>query len=103
MTELGLISIGVVLTLCGIKLLALIERDEVRRRRLLAESVLRRHGMTAEPYVASAGITDRELAEALDVFAASGCVVVDHCGTIVGDLCQRVSAGRHLLIVSRQK
>lgn len=103
MNELGLIAIGVMLTLGCLKVLALIERDEDRRRRQQAEAVLRRHGMTAEMYLASAGVGDPELADALDLVAATGHIVTDHCGALVGDLCQRAGAGRHLVVVSRPK
>ena len=103
MNELGLIAIGVVLTLGGLKVLALIERDEDRRRRQQAEAVLRRNGMTAEMYLASAGVGDPELADALDLVGANGLIVTDHCGALVGDLCQRAGAGRHMVVVSRPK
>lgn len=103
MNELGLIAIGVMLTFGGLKILALIERDEDRRRRQLAEAVLRRHGMAVELYVASSGVTDPELADAVDLVAAPGHIVIDHCGGLVGDLCQRASTSRHMGIVSRPK
>jgi hypothetical protein len=103
MNELGLIAIGVMLTLGALKVLARIERDEDRRRRQLAEAVLRRHGMASELYVASSGVGDPELADALDLVAVGGHIVIDNCGGVVGDLCQRASSGRHLLIVSRPK
>lgn len=88
MNELGLIAIGVMLTLGGLKILQLIERDEDRRRRQQAEAVLRRHGMMAQMYLASAGVGDPELADALDLVAGTGRIVTDHCGKLLGDLCQ---------------
>lgn len=101
MDELGLIAIGVVLTLGALKFFRRIERDEQRRCRQLAESVLRRHGMTCVRYLASCGTTDPELTEALDLVAASGHIVINHCGAVVGDLCQRSGIGHDQLIVAR--
>jgi hypothetical protein len=100
MNELGLVAIGVVLTLaCGWSM-CWIDRDEARRRRQLADAILRRHGMAAELYVASAGISDPELAGALDELANRGYIVVDDKDCVIGDLCPRTRRGHQLRIVS---
>ncbi|NHZ99045.1 hypothetical protein [Massilia sp. CCM 8734] len=98
MNELGFIAIGVMLTLGCLRILAAIERDEERRRRQQAEAVLRRHGMSIEMYLASAGVSDPELADALDHVGATGHIVTDHCGSPVGDLCRCAGTGRPLLV-----
>lgn len=99
MGELGLIGIGVLLSFCGLRLWQWIERDEARRRALAVEAVLRRHGLTTELYVASAGVEDRELAEALDASASAGRIVIDARGKVVGSLCPQTRGGHRLCVV----
>lgn len=102
MTELGLVCIGVLLTLAVLGVLRWIDRDERHRRRSMAAAVLKRHGLCTEQYVASAEIQDKELGEALDEFSGRGYIVLDDKGCVVGALCpQQIKARRYLRVVAQ--
>jgi hypothetical protein len=100
MNELGLICIGVLLALALTTTLRWIDRDEARRRRSMADAILRRHGFTSERYVASSGVCDAELSAALEEFGGCGHIVLDGRGEVVGALCRRVKHKRYLRVVS---
>lgn len=87
MNELGLVCIGVLLTLAFGAGIWWIEQDELRQRRGKADAILRRHGMRAERYIASIGEADIELRNALVEFERSGMIVLDSKGVVVGAIC----------------
>lgn len=68
-------------------------------RRKSAESILKRNGLSAELYLATIGIEDRELRNSMDYFAFRGFLIMDRKDEIVGRLCPRVKAGPHLRLV----
>lgn len=100
MNELGLVCLGVLLALACMGAIRCIDRAELRRRRVLADAVLRRHGLSFEQYIASAGELDGELVSALDEFGRSGHIVLDAKGEVVGALCPTVKSKRYLQVVA---
>jgi hypothetical protein len=100
MNELGLVCIGVLLALACMGAIRWIDHAELRRRRVHADAVLRRHGMSAEQYVASAGELDGELVSALDEFGNTGYIVIDAKGEVVGALSPAIKNKRYLKVVA---
>lgn len=100
MNELGLVCIGVLLALACIGAIRWIDHAEVRRRRVQADAVLRRHGMSTEQYIASAGELDGELISALDEFGNTGHIVLNAKGDVVGALCPAIKSKRYLKVVA---
>jgi len=100
MNELGLVCIGVLLALACMGAIRWIDRAESRRRRIQADAVLRRHGLSTEEYIASAGEIDGELISSLDEFGNTGHIVLNAKGDVVGALCPAIKSKRYLKVVA---
>lgn len=62
------------------------DRKDMARRERESEEVLHAHGLDAYLYLASVGVTNTELRDALAVLAGSGKVVLDRDQRLVGRL-----------------
>lgn len=87
MNELIWLVSGVLLSLLFDWIIRLWRQRESRQRRTKAELVLKKHGLTPQLYIASIGIEDAELIEALYTLPLTGYILLDANGKIVGKLC----------------
>ncbi len=66
------------------------------RARDEALSVLNKHGINAQLYLAAAGETDRELADALRLMAGRGYIMTDKNGGLVGAVAQAIPSSEEI-------
>jgi len=74
-------------------------RSQGNLKRSEALAVLKRHGLTPQLYLATIGVEDTELRNALDEFAFSGHIIMNNEDEVVGKICPRVVKGPHLRLV----
>lgn len=100
MNELLWLFYGVLLAGVADWLLRFWHRSVERQRRSDAAQVLKRHGLTAQLYLATIGEEDLDLRSALDAFAFTGHIITNARGEVVGKLCPRVEKGPRLRLVA---
>lgn len=74
-------------------------QNEDKKRREQSAQILKKHGLTAQLYLATIGETDDELRAALDTYAFSGYIITNVKGDVVGKMYPKVEKGRHLRLV----
>jgi hypothetical protein len=99
MDELIWLSTGVALALGTDWLFRFWRRSQASQRRSEAVAVLKKHGLSPRLYLATIGVDDDELRNALDEFAYSGHIIINSKDEVVGKICPRVVKGPQLRLV----
>lgn len=74
-------------------------RSQSRAKRDEAAAVLKKRGLTPHLYLATLGVDDDELRDALDEFAFSGYIIMNAQDEVIGKICPKVMKGPHLRLV----